>query len=379
MSKLQWLWLPVIVIGVVTCRAQEPRTGSTAHHEDKSITGAAPSASQGVPIPGWKPDPEIEITRTFAGKKRTFTINPNHEGGEPSNAVWEQEVSRGEHEAFDRILQLSPTVLCYEEVPGEVAEDFHHISQPVRLEFMDNNFRTVKEVDIWKSRPYQDMGGVKVTYWDFNAEEMDVLPYKEQNPRRAPTEYTLFTSVRSEGSHVIVNYELRGMDEGEIVSVTHTLRIYDLSGMLKYELKDLSSVDGAVVSNDGRYMMYTFGGSIGTVNSPFATMEREGWALMRLADRKIVYKEYTDDGRLAFNRIWMEQGYLRLSYSTPSEKIDYDYWIFFDCNEQSLYKHFLTDNERVSLTNDDALYKASNWIKYVISKFDLEAIPILTK
>ncbi|MBK8668619.1 MAG: hypothetical protein IPN89_03800 [Saprospiraceae bacterium] len=107
---------------------------------------------------------------------------------------------------------------------------------------------------------------------------------------------------------------------------------------LKYELKELPSIDEAVVSNDGRYMMYVFGGmGLASANSPFGTIERPGWALMRLEDQKVVYQEYTDDGKLAFNRLSMQQTLLHNAYSTPSNDIDYDRMIFFDHDKTTIY------------------------------------------
>jgi hypothetical protein len=166
---------------------------------------------------------------------------------------------------------------------------------------------------------------------------------------------------------------------GSIIGVKHTLRIYDLKGNLKHELKDLPSVDEAVVSNNGEYMMYTFGGiGLETANNPFGTMEREGWALMRLSDQKIVYQEYTDDGKLAFNRLWLHYGYLKLSYSTPSNEIDFDYWIYFDESCEKLFTHRLTKQERELLREQFNKFNKVDVQKQFID-FNFQQIPISNK
>ncbi|MBK9150335.1 MAG: hypothetical protein IPM26_04760 [Saprospiraceae bacterium] len=282
-------------------------------------------------------EPKLTIKRNYLGKVINLGVNPEHPGGEAWTTIWEEDIHDPLFERKNRICQLSPTVLLYRRFPSEVAKNFFYLDQPEKIEFLDSTYKTIKTVDIWKNRPYQGLKNAKMTYWNFDGEAMGTIPYSEQKSPITPNEYSLFTHVRSEGNHVIVNYELRyiknskqwGMETSDVVAVKHTLHIYDLQGNLKYELKDLPSIDEAVVSNDGRYMMYVFGGmGLATANSPFGTIERPGWALMRLEDQKIVYQEYTDDGKLAFNRLSMQQSLLHNAYSTPSNDIDYDRMIF---------------------------------------------------
>ncbi len=300
---------------------------------------------------------KIQVTRNFLGKEVAFEIDPEHSGGEAWTTIWEEEVKDKEFDRKNRICQLSPTVLLYRRFPNEISKNFFYIDQPEKIEFLDTSYKTIKILDIWKERPYQKVENAKLTYWNFDSEGMGVIPYTEQKTPVIANEYSLFTDVRSEGNHVIVNYELRSIKnvknfgiEGYsniVVAVRHTLHIYDLQGNLKYKLKDLPSVDGAVVSNDGRYLMFVFVGmGLANANSPFATIERSGWALMRLDDQKVVYLEYTDDGILAFNRLWIDHGYPKISYSTPSEQIDYDYWIYFDEKDELIYTYKLTKKDR---------------------------------
>ncbi|MBK8668620.1 MAG: hypothetical protein IPN89_03805 [Saprospiraceae bacterium] len=110
------------------------------------------------------------------------------------------------------------------------------MDQPEKIEFLDTTYKTIRTVDIWKNRPYQSLNNAKLTYWNFDSEAMGTIPYSEQKSPITPNEYSLFTDVRSEGNHVIVNYELRsiknskqwGMEASDVVAVKHTLHIYDL-------------------------------------------------------------------------------------------------------------------------------------------------------
>ena len=175
-----------------------------------------------------------------------------------------------------------------------------------------------------------------------------------------------------------------GIDETtrKIIGVKHTLHIYDLSGNLKYELKDLPSVDGAAVSNNGEYMLYTFGGlGLATTNNPFGTIEREGWALMRLKDQKLVYSEYTDDGKLAIQGggASLDQDLLSVSYSTPNDKDGvYDYFVFFDDKTNLIYKKLWTHDEWSLLSKEWKTTQNKTW-KYYLKKFQFQQISILEK
>lgn len=334
--------------------------------------------------------PEVLVKRNYVGKDIDFALNPDHKGGEAWTVVWEEDIADETLERKNRIVQLSPTVILYRRFPKEVAKNFYYIDQPEKIEFLDSNNNSSKVVDIWNERPYQKVTDAKLTYWNFDSEGIGVIPYTEQKTPIKPNEYSLFTDVRSEGNHVIVNYELRsiknvknfGMDgySSDVVAVKHTLYIYDLHGNLKYVLEDLPSVDGAVVSNDGRYLMYVYGGmGLATANSPFATIERSGWALMRLEDQKVVYHAYTDDGILAFGRLLMVQDLLMLAYSTPSTEVDYDYWVFFDEKSNSVYSHKLTSTER-KIMNDDYNKSNINFLyKNYFKKFNFQILKIETE
>lgn len=304
----------------------------------------------------------ITITRNAFNKEVNFTIKPDHEGGEAWNTVWQETVKNEKFERTNRICQLSQSVLLYRKFPEEVKDNYYYVDQPEKLEFLDNSQKTIKTVDIWKNRPYQKLDK-QITYHHHDTESAKVLPYDKQVEKPVPTEYSLFTYVRSEGNYVIVNYELRSLEVMKkfgsdyifinIVGIKHTIHIYDLKGNLLQKLEDVPSVDDAVISMNGEYMMYTSGGiRLASANSPFATIERSGWALMRLKDRKVVYQEFTDDGKLSFGRIWIEQKLLRIAYSTPSTIIDYDYWVFFDENSNHIYTHQLTKDQRNIMSTD---------------------------
>ncbi|MBK8621208.1 MAG: hypothetical protein IPN79_05465 [Saprospiraceae bacterium] len=332
----------------------------------------------------------VKISREFLGKQITLEVDPAHPGGEAWTTIWEEDVKDVRFERKNKICQLSPTVFLYRRFPTEVSKSFFYVDQPDKIEFTDTIFQTIKVVDIWKNRPYQNIQNAKLTFWHFDHEGMGTIPYSEQKSPIQADEYSLFTRVYSEGNHVVVNYELRsiknvknfGMEgySSNVVGVKHTLHIYDLFGNLKYELKDLPSVDQAVVSNDGRYMMYIFGGmGLANANNPFGTIDRSGWALMRLEDQMVVYSEFTDDGILAFGRLWIDQGILRLAFSTPSTLVDYDYWIFFDENSNNIYKYKIKAVERKELNLTAKTRIEKNRLKYYLTKFNFDQIKIEEK
>ena len=341
----------------------------------------------------YKENPHLvpfRLQRNVFGKDVSFEMDPAHRGGDAWKTVWSEYVDKDYF--MNRIIQLSPTVILYRRYPKELSKVFYFVDQAEKIEFLDDRRNSQKTIDIWANRPYQDVKHGRLTYHHFSSEGMEVIPYSKQDQGMKPTEYSLFTYVRSEGNYVIVNYELRsmettksfGIDEttSKIIGVKHTLHIYDLSGNLKYELKDLPSVDGAAVSNNGEYMLYTFGGlGLATTNNPFGTIEREGWALMRLKDQKLVYSEYTDDGKLAIQGggASLDQDLLCVSYSTPNDKDGvYDYFVFFDDKTNSIYKKLWTHDEWSLLSKEWKTTQNKTW-KYYLKKFQFQQISILEK
>jgi hypothetical protein len=333
----------------------------------------------------------VKISREFLGKQITLEVDPAHPGGEAWTTIWEEDVKDVRFERKNKICQLSPTVFLYRRFPVEVSKSFFYVDQPDKIEFTDTMFQTIKVVDIWKNRPYQNIQNAKLTFWHFDHEGMGTIPYSEQKSPIQADEYSLFTRVYSEGNHVVVNYELRsiknvknfGMEgySSNVVGVKHTLHIYDLSGNLKYELKDLPSVDQAVVSNDGRYMMYIFGGmGLANANNPFGTIDRSGWALMRLKDQKVLYSEFTDDGNLAFNRLYTTSvNLLKVAYSTPKENDGvYDYHVYFSPIKNLIFKKLWTHEEWKLLEKDWKSTNISDW-NYYIPKFNFKEIKIEEK
>lgn len=321
-------------------------------------------------------DSTLYLSRTFDQEPLHFRIQVNHFGGETNHAVLEREKSAWWTPGLNRIEQMSKTVLCYKGIPVNMEGRFAMPLQPLLLEFLDTAAVTLQQIDIWSARPYQEFGDKVSGYYEFDAERMGVIPYHKQPVPIEPDRYSMFTHVRAEGHHVIVNYELRGMKEMDVVRVEHTLHLYDLQGNLKQVIQ-LPSVDGAVISDDGKYMMYTYGG-IGLANThhPFATIEKQGWAIMNLTDKRIVQQEDIDAGTLSFNRLFMEGNFLRVAYSHPMEGENIsDYHAFFHAHTGKLYtKQWKTDEWEI-LRNEWRQSGITDWM-YYIKKYDFKSLTI---
>ncbi|MBK8548945.1 MAG: hypothetical protein IPL63_16825 [Saprospiraceae bacterium] len=170
------------------------------------------------------------------------------------------------------------------------------MDQPDKIEFTDTMFQTIKVVDIWKTGLTRIFKMQSLLFGILIMRGMGTIPYSEQKVRyrrmniaclhECMQKVITWWSITSFDPSKYQNFGMEGYSSN-VVGVKHTLHIYDLSGNFKYELKDLPSVDQAVVSNDGRYMMYIFGGmGLANANNPFGTIDRSGWALMRLKDQK---------------------------------------------------------------------------------------------
>lgn len=107
------------------------------------------------------------------------------------------------------------------------------------------------------------------------------------------------------------------------------LRIFNLEGLLIAEIDLIPTLDNAVISPNGFYMMYKSGGSFGNVNQPFARLEKPAWGLVDIQANKVVYHETEKEGT-HLDGIFFTQGLLQSNSTTPFDNNHYDYKVFFD-------------------------------------------------
>jgi len=310
-----------------------------------------------------------KITRKIGGRDRTFVVDPAHEGRGSWTTVWRDESERNE------VIQLSPTILqynYYEEHEGTLSS----YAQPVKLEFMDKSFHTIREVDLRMTRPYQDIGEDRLSYVKSFSDEAGrhVGPYKGPKTGLLPTEYTLYTKVSSDGDHIIVTYWLLGLIHGyEIISTQQTIRIYDPQGNLWYESGEIPVIDTEAVSNNRRYLIYTYGTSEllyrGTGNAA-------GWGVMRLADNKIMYTEPMDAKRYTFCGYTVEGNLVNLTQTNGRGTTDCGYWVLLDSAVDMLYRYRISYNEMRTIYKEMEENKITDELHYVFRLLDFEPIPM---
>jgi len=138
------------------------------------------------------------------------------------------------------------------------------------------------------------------------------------------------------------------------------------------EISDLSTCDQAIVSPSGKYMMYLYGGYVRTVNQPFATLEKPGWALMELSSKKIVYSEPEKEGTI-LNGVHFTQGLLAANSTTPFDKVHYDYNVFFNEKDNNIYRKYFLQTEWDELIRESNSTGNTDWM-YFIKKFNFESI-----
>lgn len=251
-----------------------------------------------------------------------------------------------------RIWELNPGVLVYEEPPHDGRFEYE---LPLKIEFIDTLGASINLFDILKNSPYKPRVGKKFTYKNFDAEAMRVIPYKKQNPRiKDAQEESLFIRVTQSGLHILINYELRDIkDEHDIVAFKNTVIILNEYGEEIHRLEDLSSFDTGAVSEDGKYVMYKFGGDhASNANQSMINIERPGFVILDLDTKKEIYSEYTDDGLRAFSRIWLEQGFLRIGFSTPSDSTTLSDYGFFDPDSGVMYRKMITERDWINIKDD---------------------------
>jgi hypothetical protein len=314
---------------------------------------------------------KIKLTRQFLDKKIEFLITSSIEDG-MTKIVWKEKIYENEAKE-NRVTQISSKVLLYSEFPSTLKGEFFGISQPMKLEFLDSSFQSLRFVDIWTNRPFQNGQGKKLTYYHFDAESMNVLPFSKQE-KSEPTEYSITTQVKTIGNYVIVIYKNYTLQEHTILDAKPLLKIYDISGQLISSVENLSTCDQVAVSPSGKYMMYSFGGLIPTVNQPFASLDDRGWAIMDLKTKKIIYSELEKEGTI-LNGVYFVQGFLESNSTTPFDKVHYDYKVFFDEIDRVIYRKLWLQSEWDKAIQESNSTGNSDW-RYFIKKYQFEKIAI---
>lgn len=314
----------------------------------------------------------ILLQRNFVGKEIRFSIEPNLEN-RMTKVLWESKLNN--HEEFvNKVVQVAPNILMYSECPDDISDVLYNTSQPTKIEFLDSSLQTIRIVDIWNHRPFMKEDGVKLTYFHFNAEEMKVLSYEKQISKIIPDEYSLFTNVEVIGNHLILSYKQLSLSGSTIIGMNTSIIIYNPIGEIIAEIDNIPTWDQGVISPNGNYMLYIFGGDLGTVNQPFAKLQRPGWAIMDLKSKNIIYSEYEREGT-HLDGAFYRQGLLEVNSTTPFDAQHYDYKVFFEDSTRTIYRKFWLQSEWNELLQEVKRTNIKNW-KYYISKYDFEKIII---
>lgn len=313
---------------------------------------------------------KIILNRDFAGKEIQFEIDQGIEDGF-TKVIWEESPVP---DKFNQVVQIAPTVLLYREYLPELKETSYGQWQPTFIEFLDSSFQSITMIDIWQNRPFQDTGNISVTYYHFNAEGIELIPYEKQIEQILPSEYSIFTDVYCTGHHVIVSFRQLHISNYLIYDQKSYIRVFDLKGNLVTENNMIPTIDNVVISPKGAYMMYLAGGSWANVNQPFASLENASWGIIDIHAKQVLFHEVEKEGT-HLDGIFFTQGLLHSNSTTPFDKIHYDYDVFFNEETQTLYKKFWTQAEWDQLKEEYSRTKNKDW-RYYLEKYGFEKIKL---
>jgi hypothetical protein len=312
----------------------------------------------------------ILLSRNFVGSEAIFSIDPDIEN-QMTKIVWENNPNANK-QFINRIVQIAPNILLYNEYNDSLSNVLYSPSQPTKIEFLDSSFQTLRLVDIWNNRPFKTVNHSKLTYYHFNAEEMMVLPYDEQVNNLIPDEYSVFTNVDVIGDYLLLSYKQLSLNGSTIIGMKTYLIVYNNRGEKIAEVSNIPTWDKGVISPNGLYMLYIFGGNLGTVNQPYVKLERPGWAIMDLKSKAIVYSEFEREGT-HLDGVFLVQGLLEVNSTTPFDKEHYDYKVLFEESTRTLYKKFWLQSEWNDLLIEIDKTTIKDW-KYYIHKYNFEKI-----
>ena len=315
----------------------------------------------------------ISFTRYFVGQEVSVALNSELESP-MTHVVWRSKPVISER-FEDKIVQVAPNILVYYESPDSIKNVLFSSSQPTMIEFLDSSLRqTLRTFDIMGNLPFKRPYNAKLTYFNFDAERMNLLPFAKQQNTFIPDEYSIFTNVEALGNHIILSYKQVILHNFTIVDMNTSLVIFNYYGEVIAELNNIPTWDKGVISPSGNFMLYIFGGNIATVNEPFAKLQEPGWALMDLRSKSVVYSELELDGT-HLDGVFLIQGLLEVNSTTPYDKFYYDYKVFFDDSSRTLYKKYWFQSEWNNLLQEVKETNNKDWL-YYISKYKFETVTL---
>lgn len=360
MEKLKQLWLLFSLIFVTAYNVQGQTT----------IRVKARNASgREAHIAEYKASPDVNITRRFMGKDIIFPINPAHPGGR-SVVVWQETIIDGDNEITYTISQLSSTVLLYNARQTGVVTDriFDPVCGPMKLEFMDPSCHTLREIDLWAERPYRSAESVCIMDRFLQPAGWSIMPYDGEDVFRS--EDCMYVYVRSVGNQVLVNYQLVDLiNKYQVAGLHQSLTIYDTQGDIRYSSNDLPIIDWAVLSADGRYLLYNL--------AYYDMIDGEGWTIRRVADDRIMYSESITPDQYYFMGFELEDHLVKVTFqNTNNDNEGYNYWVLFDSESGSLYRYRPSLTEMDVLAGEIEAKKISNKLRYFLQRLDFESLSI---
>ena len=317
----------------------------------------------------------VILTRNFSDSEVSFLIDTAIEKG-MTKVVWNSSTNSN-YQQSNHIVQIAPYILLYKEYPDSLSNRLFGECIVTKIEFMDSSYQTKRIVDVWNNMPFMRINNIKRTYNHFDAEGMSVLPYDKQVENIIPNEHSIFIWANVIGNYLILSYKQLEISEFTITGMKTTIMIYNMEGEIIAEVNNVPNWDKGVVSPNGLFMMYIFGGDIPTVNQPFAKLEKTGWAIMDLKTQSILYTEFEKEGT-HLDGVFYVQGLLEANSTTPFENEYYDYKVFFDEISGILYKKLWLQSEWNEFVDEWKQSKNDDW-RYYLNKYNFEKIIITLK
>ncbi len=333
-------------------------------------------------------DSMVLAKRNVGNKTLDIAMFVRKEQWTDAAVLWEES---GEDDIYKKntIQQLNPNTLFYNWYPKEFTKNNLVYSQPTTLEFLDDEHKTIRKVDIWHNRPYQNIYNVKFADTLIGDFGDLVIPYSHQLKKIKPVKYCTNTSLKASNGFILVIYEKKlygkkvGMgDIDYLIGLEYTLRAFNNKGYVIAEVSKIPTFDGGEITKDGKYLVYTVGGWEANENAPFRTMDRIGFCIMNLQTQKNIYQEYLEDIEkrenepMFFQGAMLEGNGIRITYSYPRNNLLADDEQYFDPQNLRLYRKKFTNIEWAQLVKEYETLNSPDWM-YFVEKYNFQKIDLV--
>lgn len=372
MKQLRWLFLPVVFAAIVACRGQDKTVSGQGGAETPKDTMRQLIASRNPARIGM-----YEVPVTLHNAKGNWERDELFGWAEPLKGTNDKLM----------IVEIQPQVLVYLEWYDHKTRSYLRGDAKgtalvvTKLEFYGDDGVSVKTYDINKQSPYTLQKYPNIEHEHYYDGEIGFVDKEDRAIEHSGRAGRYWTDVDllpfPQNNYVGLVYHLYGLgDQGGILFDKNTLRMFDHTGKLVFEVKDsYETIVGALVTPDGRYAVVNIGGEQ-DINNMSDKLSPEGFIVYEIVSGKEIYREYGENSNVSIENAYMVGDYVRIN-AVDQKRFDEDYrgkTILLDIDKRLMYRRDFKESEIQNVIGDMQYKSDKDYLEFLFKTFKFETI-----